>query len=393
MRVWWLGRWWHLGPAEEEKTWKAEYARLCALWAVDPHALPCHAREYLVSELCRDYLLSADSPRPGLGRDRAKLAIQLLLELHTETPVSSFGPVMLRSWQSWLCSLKSERPKMEGQPRFNVTTVNYHVDSIRRIWRWGVATERVPEDRAGALATVPRPKLGDTRPPRIIEPADAAHVKAILPFLLPPVRAMVVLQLATGARPGELCALKAGDVQRSGKLYVPGAGVQDLDALGVWAHVPPRHKLTWKGKPRYLLFAGGAQKVLEPFLDRAKDAFCFSPAEGMKWYRSEQRDVAEAKRGGRTGGSRKPLVARPRRTFKPQYSKDSYAKAIRSACGRAGVPPFPPYALRHLAAAEVKSLFDLDSVQALLGHHTRTMSEHYGGVAFKKAAEVAKSRS
>jgi len=29
-----------------------------------------------------------------------------------------------------------------------------------------------------------------------------------------------------------------------------------------------KHKLTWRGKPRYLLFAGESQKVLEPFLQR-----------------------------------------------------------------------------------------------------------------------------
>jgi integrase len=59
----------------------------------------------------------------------------------------------------------------------------------------------------------------------------------------------------------------------------------------------------------------------------------------------------------------------------------------------AGVAEFAPYQLRHAAAAEIKALFDLDAVQALLGHHTKTMAEHYGGVAFRKAAEVAKGRA
>ena len=43
--------------------------------------------------------------------------------------------------------------------------------------------------------------------------------------------------------------------------------------------------------------------------------------------------------------------------------------------------------------AEIKAVFDLDAVQALLGHHTKSMAEHYGGVMFKKAAEVAKARA
>jgi integrase len=395
VRVWWNGRWWHLGTADDAKSWSAEYARLCALWAIDPHALPSHSGEYLVAELCRDYLASADSPRPGLGRDRVKLAIKLLLEVHRETTVDEFGPRALRSWQAWLCKLKSLKPSSKGSPRFNITTVNYHVDSIRRVWRWGVASERVLADQAAALATVPRPKFGDTRPPRVVEPADPAHVRAALPFMLPPVRAMVALQCATGARPGELCGLRAGDVQRGGKLHVPGAGVQDLDALKVWAYVPPKHKLTWRGKPRYLLFAGESQKILEPFLRRPATEYCFSPAEAMEWLRAEQRATAaklREKKGVKTGGSRKVKVEVPRRSFKAKYGKDAYAKAIRTACQRAGVPSFPPYALRHLAAAEVKGLFDLDAVQALLGHHTKAMAEHYGGAAFGKAAEVARAR-
>lgn len=390
-RVWWNGRWWTLGPIDDPKAWQAEYARLCALWATDPNALPQHTGEVLVAELCRDYLASSDSPRPGLARDRAKLAIKLLLEVHRETTIDDFGPRALRSWQAWLCRLKALKKSTSG-PRFNITTVNYHVDAIRRVWRWGVATERLPADQADALATVPRPKVGDTRPPRVVEPADPASVRACLPHLLPPVRAMVVLQWIAGARPGEVRRLQAGGVQRSGKLHVPGAGVQDLDALEVWAHVPPSHKLTWRGKPRYLLFAGEAKKVLEPFLDRAADAYCFSPAEGMMWFRKEQSTAAKAKRGEKAGGSRKARVPAPRRSFRTHYSKDAYAKAIRAACLRAGVPPFSPYSLRHLAAAEVKSLFDLDAVQALLGHHTKTMAEHYGGVAFKRAAAVAAAR-
>ena len=112
----------------------------------------------------------------------------------------------------------------------------------------------------------------------------------------------------------------------------------------------------------------------------------------MTALRQSQRDAAAAKRKGVKGGSRKPLAVTPDRVLGEQYSPGAYRKAVKTACKRAGVPLYTPYALRHLAAAVVKSLYDLDAVQALLGHHTRTMAEHYGGVAFAKAAKVAKSR-
>lgn len=133
---------------------------------------------------------------------------------------------------------------------------------------------------------------------------------------------------------------------------MPGAGVQDLDALQVWAHVPAKHKLTWRGKPRYLLFAGESQKVLEPFLQRPAKAYCFSPAEAVAWLRAEQSEQAK-KRPGYVGNHKRPAAVRTRIRFGERYTKDAYATAIRRACKRAGVPPFPPYALRHLAAAQV----------------------------------------
>lgn len=387
MRVWWAGRWHHLGRVDEPAKWKKELARLLALWAIDPGAEGQRPADYLVSTLCRDYLESRDSPAPGRERERAVDAVDLLLELYPETTVADFGPLDLRAWQTWLGQLPSERG--EGT-RFNVTSVNYTVDVIRRIWTWGVSAQRVAVELRDALQTVPRPKPGDARPPKIVEPADPEHVKATLPLLRPPVRAMVVLQLACGARPSELCGLKAGDVKKSGRLHIPGAGVHDLDKLGVWAYVPPKHKLTWKAKPRFLFFAPESQAVLAPFLDRESDAYCFSPREAVDGLRAEQRAARKSKVQPSQVDRRKPD---PEKRPSEKYNARSYYQAIRKACVRAGVPHWFPYQLRHLAAAEVKALFGLDAVQALLGHHTRTMAEHYGGAAVRTAAEVAKSRA
>lgn len=390
MRVWWNGSWHYLGLKSEPEKWRAELARLIALWSVDPTAAAGRPDDYLVSTLCRDYLASADSPAGGLQRERAVLAVELLLGLFPDTTVADFGPNDLRAWQSWLCGLK--RADDPAKTRFNVTTVNYHVATIKRVWRWGVSTERVPADRWQALRAVPRPKPGEARPPRVVEPADPEAVKKTLPFLRPPVRAMVVLQLASGARPSELCGMRAGDVRRSGAVHIPGAGMHDLDALGVWVYVLDKHKTRWKGKPRWLTFGPDVQPVLAPFLDRDPAAYCFSPREAVDGLRAEQR-AARAARGGGSGGSRK--VAKPAAKRRPgeHYTEDSYRAAVARACKKAGVRHWFPYMLRHAAAAEVKALFDLDAVRALLGHHTRTMAEHYGGESFRKAAEVARKRA
>ena len=368
MRVWWRGRWHVLGPADRPEAWRAELARLVALWAVDPTATGRRPDAYRVSQLLREYLESDAAPTERRQRDRAKTAARLLLESHLETAVDDFGPNDLRAWQAWLCRLTYPVPyKKAGQLRFNVTYIHDLVEVVRRVWKWAVSTERVDEPAYRALLTVERPKPGSCRGVREIPPADPAHVTATLPFLTPPIRVMVVLQMACGARPEELCGMKAGDVQRSGRVHITGAGVQDLDRERVWVYVLKKHKTTWKGKPRWLTFAADSQRALEPLLDRPPDAHVFDPREA-------------------TGGKASRRVG-------TRYTPRTYRQAVERAAKRAGVPHWFPYQLRHLAAADVKALFDLDAVQALLGQHTKTMADHYGGVAFKKAAEVARRRA
>jgi integrase len=395
MRVFWYGTWHNLGPKSKPAVWKAEYRRLLALWEVDPGAEKPRPIDYLVGTLCNDYLESDDSPADGPQRERVVTAVGLLLEHHVGTAVADFGPLALRTWQRWLCRLENPPDHhAAGQLRYGVNTVKLYVDVVRQIWKWGVGTERVPAEKANALATVPRPKVGEAKPPRIVEPANLEHVKATLPYLTPVPRSMVVLQLATGARPSEICKMTPGEVHRSGKVHVPGAGLQDLDALGVWCYLPTKHKNSWRQKPRYLMFVGEAQKVLEPYLDRDPGKPCFSPAESVALMREAQREAAKRKRGDRTGGSRKPVKgATGNRTPTSRYTARSYHRAVMVAASRAGVPHWYPYMLRHLKAAELKEVFDLDAVQSLLGQHSKSMAEHYGGVAFKRAAEVAKAQA
>jgi integrase len=137
-----------------------------------------------------------------------------------------------------------------------------------------------------------------------------------------------------------------------------------------------------------LLFAGAAKEVLTPFLDRPADATCFSPRETVDDLRSSLETARFAK--GRTGKRKKPVAADS--GYGDRYSAQSYWRAIDRACEAAKVPHWYPYQLRHLAAAEIQELYGLDAVQALLGHHTKSMAEHYAGAAVKTAAEVAKAR-
>lgn len=116
VRIWWNGTWHLLGRVDDEAAWRAEYARLIALWSTDPGAAPLRADEYLVSTLCRDYLASNDCPPEGAQRERVGTAIDLLLELFGHVAAASFGPASLDAWQSWLCGLPAS-----GLPRGRLT--------------------------------------------------------------------------------------------------------------------------------------------------------------------------------------------------------------------------------------------------------------------------------
>src|SRR5579883_2586107 len=85
-RTWWAGKYHDLGLAGSKEA-KAEYARLLATWVVDPTAPVRRADDYLVPELCRDYLASDAAPAEQRQRERAGRAVELLVGLHLATPV------------------------------------------------------------------------------------------------------------------------------------------------------------------------------------------------------------------------------------------------------------------------------------------------------------------
>src|SRR5262249_12604965 len=131
--------------------------------------------------------------------------------------------------------------------------INRRVGRIVRMFKWGVSEELVPEGVWRALTTVRGLEKGRTgvRETEPVRPVAPEVVAATLPYLLPPVRALAELQLATGMRPGEACAMRGCD----------------LDAGGdVWLYRPRQHKTAHRGKERVVALGPKAQAVVAPFL-------------------------------------------------------------------------------------------------------------------------------
>ncbi len=100
--------------------------------------------------------------------------------------------------------------------------VNQRVGRIVRMFKWGVSEEMAPESAWRSLTTVRGLERGRTeaRETEPVKPVADAVVEATLPFVLPPVRAMIRLQRLTGARPGEVCAMRACDIDMTGAVWL-----------------------------------------------------------------------------------------------------------------------------------------------------------------------------
>lgn len=128
--------------------------------------------------------------------------------------------------------------------------------------------ELVPVAVYQSLATVAGLKKGKTpaRDFAPVEPVSDEVVERTLPHLSSKFAAMVQLQRLLGCRPGELCEMKASDVERTGE---------------VWQYVPRRHKTEHHGKGRVILIGPKAQQILMPRILRAGDGNCSVLVESL----------------------------------------------------------------------------------------------------------------
>jgi integrase len=214
-----------------------------------------------------------------------------------------------------------------------------------------------------------RSQARETKP---VRPVADDHVRAVLPFLLPPVRAMVEVQRLAGMRPGEVVIMRPCDIERGGGK--------------TWVYRPKIHKTEHHDISRVVFLGPRAQEMLRPFLEgRDPEAYLFSPREGMEMFRQELRRLRKTRVQPSQRDRRLP---RPRKRPGVRYTVESYDRAIAKACNRAGVPRWTPNQLRHTKATEIRREAGLDAARAVLGHRSPTITETYAEIDGNKAAEI-----
>lgn len=299
---------------------------------------------------------------------------------HLDIEVSEFGPLELRAARQAMI--------VEGLCR---NEVNRRVGLIRSVFKWGVGRAMCPPSVVEALACVEPLRRGvkGVRESEPVRPVPAEIVERTIEHTSPQVAAMVRLQLLTGMRPGEVCAMRPQDIDRGGE---------------VWWYRPERHKNAHRGKGRCVPLVSEAQAILSPFLLRPADRHCFSPAEAMKWHaeRRHERRSTPLSCGNAPGDN---VKRRPRRAPGERYSTGAYAIAIRHATRRAfPAPPgvaaeearrwhaehaWAPNRIRHLVATEIRRRFGLDAARVVLGHSSSAVTASvYAELQAEQAAET-----
>lgn len=386
------------------------YDRKVAEWLANNRQVLPHATEHrrlTIIELIAAFWVYAESYyRNGDGTPTGELdnfrdALRPLKRLYGTLPAADFGPKALETVRADMVRADLSR-----------SVINRQIGRIKYAFKWAVAQELVSAPVYQALCAVSGLKRGrtDARESDPVRPVPDAQVEAVRAHVSRQVWALVQLQLLTGARAGELLAMRAIDLDTSGD---------------VWTYNLGQHKTAHHGHARTIHLGARAQAVLGPFMaGRAVDAYLFSPAEAEAERRAEQRrqrktpvQPSQRLRGEHAQwrtGERAPAQ---------RYTTASYRRAIARACETAFVLPdelreprtvaaraadtpalkaqrraargkwraahvWHPHQLRHNAATAIRREFGIELARVILGHRTAAVTEIYAEVDHAKAQDV-----
>jgi integrase len=379
-----LGKW----NSKESKT---EYARVLSEW----HSAGCKvAREesahadITIVELLNGYWQHAKTHyrhadgTPTSEVNDIRLSLRPLHELYGHTLVKDFGPLAIKSIrQRMIVQPITTRFKNDmGEWQSKVIRVglargviNQRIDRIRRCFKWGVENQLVPVTVYQALMTVAalRAHRSEARETQKILPVSEGLVNDTLPHLSPVLADLIRVQLLTGARSGEVCAMRGIDIDMAG---------------AIWLFRPVRHKTTYRGLNRVICIGPAAQDILRKYLSLNTEDFLFSPRRSMEAFRAEQR----ANRKSKVQPSQQCRAKRkPRKQPGACYTVRGLAHAVAVACRKAGLPHWHPHMLRHRAASNMRREFGIEATRTVLGHQNTVITETYAEKDLAVACQVA----
>jgi integrase len=365
-RTYWLGR---AGTPECE----ARYRALIARWAKasadavavsESPVVPSQAGPTTIASALAQYLVEIKGDAAGEKlRKHARWwlarSLAATLSQYAAVRLNDFGPKMFSRWVEEVAS--SPMPHKRGGNEVSRTTTHVRkiVAEMLRFVEWCVAGEIVGADKLVALRSVKRLPLGGARPPIIRKPVDDTAIGETIARLPAVYAAIVTVCRHSGARPGEVLAMRPCEIDTTSH-------------DGVWVLRPTKHKTQRFGRERALALGPRCIKALEPWLvGVADDEIVFT---------------TDCIRRARTSGT---IRLRSRRKCLPITASD-LRRAVRIACEAAEVTTWTPYSLRHSGLTEFRDVGGIDAAQIQGGHSTARTTERYARANLGRAIEAAR---
>lgn len=161
-------------------------------------------------EYSRHYYKGADG-KLTREPENIQYAVRPLVRFYGTLSVEDFGPLKLKELRQQTVEL--------GWCR---NVINQRVGIIKRMFKWAVSEELLPDSVYSSLTRVEGLRRGRSgvRETKKVRPVDESYVRAILPHTTPTVAAMIELQLLTGMRSTELCTVRPCDIDTSGDIWI-----------------------------------------------------------------------------------------------------------------------------------------------------------------------------
>lgn len=351
---------------------KEEYDRILKEWLANGRQLAQSSNTFqsvTVNEICVAFLEHARVYYRKNGRVTAEvtkleIACRLLYEHCGTLPATEFSRKNLRAIQQTVINLGWKRG-----------TVNERIGHVKRIFKWAAKEDMIPASVYQELLVLENLKKGRSPCPESekILPVPYDIVEKTLPFCPPVIADMARVQYLAAMRPGEICALRYCDIDRSND---------------VWEFDYREHKMAHHEHDRIIWFGKQAQAILIPYLMDAEgnpEKFLFSPRETVRVANIEKRKKRKTKvQPSQANRAKKCPKVGPGN----QYEVSSYRRALQRAAENAGVEKWFPNQLRHSRATEIRKEFGLEAAQIILGHAKADVTQVYAERDNQKGIDV-----